>query len=249
MKLNFVIDKNYLIKHTLTCAEHNLFSSDKNKKDVLDFNRYALKQSSKCYDFLVGTFSPSAINEKNLKSFIKSINDELPKFLNEVKCSKEFKKIYSQTEKYLKFCEEQWNKNYEKTIKIVEKLIGFKLNKTFTVYITHPSQRNGSYWGNNKISWGVNEKWKNYTVIYLWHEILHSYFDDSNSDHVIIELITDEELRNKLNKTKYPPFEGHKALTKLKKEFLPYWKKYLKSKDKNIKKFRKEAKKLLLYRT
>ena len=84
------------------------------------------------------------------------------------------------------------------------------------------------------------KKWKNYSTIYLWHEILHSYFGDSDIEHAIIELIVDEELRSRLNNAKYPPFEGHKNLSELKKKILPHWRKYLKSEAKDIKKFQKE---------
>ena len=158
MKLNFVIDKNYLIKHTLTYAENNCFSSDKNKKDILSFSKYVFKQSPKYYDFLVGVVSPSDIGEKGLKSFTENINDELPKFLDKIKRSKEFKTIYSQTKTYLQLPKKQWEENLETTSEIIKELTEFELDKIFTVYITHPSQRNGSYWGDNTISWGVDEK-------------------------------------------------------------------------------------------
>jgi hypothetical protein len=100
MKLNFIIDKNYLIKHTLYCVENNRFSSDKNKKDILSFSNYVFKKSPKYYDFLVGVISPNDISEKNLKLFIKEIDNDLPKFLYKIKQSKEFKKIFNQLKKF-----------------------------------------------------------------------------------------------------------------------------------------------------
>jgi hypothetical protein len=241
MKLNFIIDKNYLIKHTLYCVENNRFSSDKNKKDILSFSNYVFKKSPKYYDFLVGVISPNDISEKNLKLFIKEIDNDLPKFLYKIKQSKEFKKIFNQTEKYLQLSKKQWERNLKKTGQIIEDLTKLKLDKNFTVYITHPSQRNGSNWGNNIVSWGVDEKWKNYATVYLWHEILHSYFDKSDVSHAIIELIADEELRKRLNNSNYPPFEGHKNLNELKNNILPYWKKYLKLEIKDITKFQKRS--------
>ncbi len=238
MKLNFVVDKNYLVAHTLSCMKQSGFSSQKYKKDIVAFQNYAWNKSQKVYDLLVGRFSffPDDLNTKNLKSLAKELN-QLSKFLDQLSRSKEFKKIYSQTEKYLEFCEKQWNKNCKETNRIVEELTGLNLNKTFTVYLTHPSQRNGVYLGKNKIAWGHSEKWKNYTTVYLWHEILHSYFDLSDLSHAIIELITDEEMRSRLNNSKYPPFVGHEYLSKLKKKLLPPWKQYLKSDKKDIKKF------------
>lgn len=242
MKLKFKIDKNYLIKHTLLYAERGIFSSDKYKEDILKFSNYVLKEYPKYYDFLVGLISPEDIEEENIDLFTKELNKELHSTLNKIKRSKEFEKIYDQTEKYLLTLKKQWEKNLDRTEKHIKDITGFNLNKKFTVYITHSNQRNGSYWGNNKISWGVKEKWENYTTIYLWHEILHSYFSDSDMDHAIIELITDEELRSCLNNVKYPPFEGHKNLAELKKKILPYWKKYLRSDIRDINKLQKELK-------
>ena len=49
------------------------------------------------------------------------------------------------------------------------------------------------------ILWGHKEEYENYTTIYLWHEILHTYFDKTDISHAIIQLITDCELQNRLN--------------------------------------------------
>jgi len=84
---------------------------------------------------------------------------------------------------------------------------------------------------------GHHEDWPNYATVYLWHEILHSYIGYSEKEHAVIELITDEELRIRLNGSKYPPFAGHKYLAKIKQKILPRWKKYLKSKKRNIREF------------
>jgi hypothetical protein len=73
----------------------------------------------------------------------------------------------------------------------------------------------------------------------MWHEILHFYWlkpKDENLSHAIIELVTDNELRIRLNGGKYPPFVGHSWLEKIRRKIYPYWKKYLnkKLKAKNI---------------
>ena len=61
-------------------------------------------------------------------------------------------------------------------------------------------------------------------------------------EHAVIELITDEELRTRLNGGKYPPFVGHGYLQKVKEKLLPKWRKYLKSEKQNIREFiRKSA--------
>lgn len=245
MKLNFVIDKNYLIANSLFWAEGDNFSSQKYRKDIQNFKNYAEKKNKEYYDFLVGKleFFPDNLTTKNIKSFAGEISSRFPCYLKELSRSKKFDKIFSQTEKYLKFCEKQWEKNYEKTSKIIKELTGFNLNKNFKVYITHPSQRNGRYLGNNQITWGNYEKWPNYTTVYLWHEILHSYFLNSDLVESIIELIADNEIRCRLNGGKYPPFAGSKKHISLRNNLLPYWKKYLKSERKDIKKFHRDLSK------
>lgn len=245
MKLNFVIDKNYLIANTLFGAESDSFSSQKYRKDIENFKNYAKKKNEKYYDFLVGKleFFPNNLTTKNIKSFSKEISSKLPLYLEELSCSRDFNKIFSQTKKYLEFCEKQWEKNYEKTSKIIKELTGLNLNKKFSVFITHPSQRNGRYLDDNQITWGNHEKWPNYSTVYLWHEILHSYFLNSDLVESIIELIADNEIRCRLNGGKYPPFAGSKKYISLRNNLLPYWKKYLKSERKDIKKFHRDMSK------
>ena len=127
MKLNFVIDKNYLIVHTLSCVGKGDFSSQRYRKDIVSFKNYGYGKSKKYYNFLTNRlkFFPNELTEKNIHLFTEGLFD----FLRKLGGSKEFKKIYSQTERYLKFCEKQWNKNRENTEQIIKELTGFRLNK------------------------------------------------------------------------------------------------------------------------
>ncbi len=86
----------------------------------------------------------------------------------------------------------------------------------------------------NVIGWGHHEEWPNYTTVYLWHEILHSYLGYSELEHTLIQLVTDNELRVQLNGGSYPPFVGHENLNPLTEKLFPYWKKYLQKDNKNI---------------
>ena len=233
IKLNFRVDDDYLIVHTLASMGKDRFSSRKHQKNILVFQNYAWKKHKPCYNLLVGRFSAIEIAKGGLQKTLK----RLPDFLKELKASKRYKKIYRQTEEYLKFCERQWNDNYFVSSEAIEELTGLRLNKKFDVYITHPSLRNGSYRGSNTIEWGHNEDWPNYATVYLWHEILHSYIGWSDKEHAIIELIADEKLRTMLNGGKYPPFVGHKHLKNIKQKVLLKWKKYLKSNKHNIRDF------------
>lgn len=236
IKLNFRIDDDYLIAYTLSSMGKDRFSSVKHKKDIIAFQNYAWGKSKSCCKLIIGRFSAKeAIKSESWKT-----KRQLQSFLKELKNNDQYKTVRQQTEEYLKFCENQWDKNYALASETINDLTGLRLNKKFNVYITHPSLRNGSYRGNNVIEWGHNEDWQNYATIYLWHEILHSYIGWSDKEHAVIELMTDEELRTRLNNGKYPPFAGHKNLAKIKHKLLPRWKKYLNSKNKDIRKFIKE---------
>jgi len=99
---------------------------------------------------------------------------------------------------------------------------------------------------NQTIVWGHPEEWPNYSTVYLCHEIMHilTNLDPSDITHAVIELMTDNELRIRLNnKGKYFQYPGHKHLRKLEKNILPEWKKYLKKPEKNIFNFIKDLKK------
>ena len=243
LKLIFKIDKDYLIYHTLLRSiDPSCFSSEKYKRDIIAFRNYAWEKDKVLYDLLMGRiwFGPKDFQERRYLEFFKRLK-YIKNYLNLLKKSKYFKKIYNQTKNYLNFCKTKWQKNYLKTTEIMTELTGIdfkKENKKFFVYVTHPSLRSGISWPDSVITWGHNEDWPNYTVVYLWHEILHSYFERSDLDHALIELLTDNELRIRLNKGKYPPFEGFKFLEKLKFKILPYWRKYLKLKNKNIFEFK-----------
>jgi len=126
-------------------------------------------------------------------------------------------------------------------------MTGLELGGRYTVYLTHPSLRNGNYIGRKKITWGHNEDWPNFSTVYLWHEVLHSKLHDNGADeigHSIIELATDEELRNRLNGGSYPPWEGHLELAETKEKMFPYWREYLLSSKRRILEFAREMKRL-----
>ena len=233
IKLNFRIDDDYLIVHTLSSIGKDDFSSRKHIKDIVAFQNYAWKKSESCYNLLIGRYSVKEIVAGELRQTIK----HLLGFLTDLKKSAPYRKIRKETEKYAEFCRQQWSKNYPFTSTVIKTLTGFNLNKKFDVYITYPSLRNGNNRGDGIIGFGHYEDFRNYATVYLWHEILHSYLRYSDIEHAIIELITDEELRKRLNGGTYPPFVGHKKLAPIKKKLMPRWKQYLKTGHGNIKKF------------
>jgi len=223
IKLNFKINEDYLVFHVVSSG----FFSDKHKKDIAAFRNFAWGKSNVLYNFLRGAYDPSL----GVAEFSKKILE----FVSSLRKSKEFKLILDQTKDYLSFCEKQWMQNYVIGHKTIKDLTGFKLDETFDVYITHPSLANGAFLAPSTIRWGHSEDWPNYTTVYLWHEVLHSYFQPSTEiNHALIELITDNELRIRLNGGEYPPLVGHETLSELREKILPYWRDYLKRNKKDI---------------
>lgn len=232
-KVNFVIDENYVIYNIFTRDFHNQ-SSKEDRAAVISFQNLAWEKSPKCYNILRGKWEPAYLTNES----IASLSKEMEVFFSSIKESKEYIKILDQTKERLEFCNKQWEKNLPLTLKTMEELSGFEFSNVYTIYIIHPAFTGGRYLGNRKILWGGLEEWNNYTTGYAWHEILHNYFGRSDLDHALIQLMTDEELRVRLNGGSYPPYVGHNDLYPLMDKILPYWKEYLASKDKNILKFR-----------
>ena len=165
--------------------------------------------------------------------------------------SKEFSRLYEETKEYLNFLEREWSGKQKIIITTAEEILGEKLpNIKIDVLVTHPNLYNGTILPeSNTICWGHRENWKNYSMVYLMHETLHLILDKkigrSHLAHAIIELVSDNELRVRLNgKGKYFKEQGesvgHLFLYKLERAALPFWKKYLKNSNKNIVKFYNE---------
>jgi len=245
MTINFRINQDYLIAHTLiSCKEHD-FSSEEHKKDIVAFQDHAWELSKDLYNLIPErTDAETILRIGDFEKYTKMVG-QLDDYVNKLKQSKEFKVILEQTEKYRQFCEREWGSNYGRISKIIQELTQFNLDKQVAVFITHPSQRNGRSIGLDKIAWGHTEDWPNYTVVYLWHEILHKYMDNTDLNHALIELITDYELRRQLGGPDYPPFTtGHERLQKTEEILLPHWKRYLSSKNKNFTNFQEKVEKL-----
>ncbi len=229
--INFKINKKYLINFLL--GNTNNFSCEKYQKDIIKFQNLARERSSTIYKFLTGWALPSDINKRNLDY----VSEKLKKYYYDLENKQIFQKLYNQTKKYKKFCKLQREENFKKSYNIIKNLSWFSPKGKYFVYITHPGIKNWQYLWKNQIQWWNKELFENYTTIYLWHEIMHSYFGNSNIEHSIIQFICDEELRIRLNWWKYPPFVGHLELYELMEQMLPYWKKYLRTKNKNIYEF------------
>lgn len=254
MKIEFIVDKNQLLFYTMERYRTRKllpFSEWEN----LENNIREKYQNNPAYYFLVPTHTTWAIEElwrktffdKNnfKKNFIISIK-EADKIKKEIEKSKEFKKLYKETREYLNIIKKRWQEKEKEIFDFIKEISGIYIpNKKIKVFINHPKSNIGlSFSEKNAIFWGHPEDWENYSVVYICHELMHilTKYKEKNKDimHALIELMTDNELRIKLNGSgkyfKENGFEiGHYELRKLFKKILPYWEKYLKEKThKNI---------------
>lgn len=180
------------------------------------------------------------IDTKNndVSAALGKIGRKINAIYREIFVSTEFKKIFSETNLYLKKVENQWRKNYPAVSEYLDRTLGIKIPPTeISVLVLHPRLYSGKAIPDKKtILWGHSEDWKNYSTVYLAHEILHIILEkkylDYDLNHALIELATDNELRIRLNK-KGRYFEanghpvGHKHLRMMAKKILPFWKSYL----------------------
>jgi len=247
----FVINKANLIKN----APNNNLSISKTSQDLRQ--KLFLKYKNIPYFYFI--YLPSLkhlewaaetiyVNKNNklIQNSIKILPNEIQKIFKSIFKSAEFKRILKQTLNYKKFVEEEWNQNKSFVFQYLEDIIGKNLpNLSVTVNVIHPSLMVGqAIPEKNLIIWGHFDDWPNYTTVYLTHELLHILFNyyhikKNNISHALIELITDNELRIRLNKRgkyfKEDKYDiGHPYLRKLEKDILPQWFKYLKTQKKNL---------------
>lgn len=260
MKLQFKIDSKYLIHHASDRYYSNPTHFDAfllwtplvnriNKKYqnlpayyFLNFsNNIHLDWASK--DLIIDAASggePFTIAFRKMATSIEAIYTDIYQ-------SKEFKKLRKETEAHLIAVSNQWEKNKKFTLAFVQEISGISLpDKTITVLITHPKMHLGrAVVEHNTILWGHTEDWINYSTIYLCHELMHILTKEKQRNekvmHALIELMTDNELRIRLNSggeyfTENTQPIGHKNLNELEKKILPIWQEYLagKLKAKNI---------------
>lgn len=229
MKLHFEVNPYYLIVHSIERAYDN--------KPFPQWVRLVKKLKSKPY-FLFGDKRKIFARIKNTQD-LKIIFKKTESIFSKILQTKEFRRLLKETESYRDWVEKEWNKNKNTVLSTLKDITGLDFpNKKITVIITHPKLFNGSNIPEeNVIFWGHREDWKNYTIVYLCHELLHimvhKKYKNNTLMHALIELATDNELRIRLNgKGKY--FKegnykvGHPTLRKIERKILPIWKKYLK---------------------
>jgi len=228
LELKFILDEDYLISYAIyACSNDRLIN--RFHRDLNAFKRTVCDQLTPddwdaLDDLCVRFYNKSPLTD----------NLHLVELLSRIKQLSEYQTIRKQTQEYLELCKKRWEESFPACLSLMENLTGITFDATFTVYITHPGICNGSSMSPQMIFWGNKEWWPHYTVVYLWHEIFHDYFDLSGTSHAIIQLLTDNELRQHLSGEPYPPFEGHPGLIPQMKAYEPDWNEYLKKKEKNI---------------
>lgn len=188
------------------------------------------------------------ISKKMIKNFNKFPKDWLPysmklkKLAGIITTTKIFQKLKKQTKKYMKTLESKWNTKKNLINKIVYEVIRTPINDIFTVFVSHPNTHVGhniSYFpfSKNTLVWGHDgTKFPNYALVYLIHEIFHSFWvniglENNPITHIVQEFVADNELRVALDKRKKEKFNkahivGHTFHKKIAKELYPYWKQY-----------------------
>ncbi len=250
MKFEFKINKYYLVGYAMT-SKHEPFS-DWEKLEEKIWNKYKFEPA---YYFLNFRYINWAIeklqtnfSDENIKDIFLKQAALLEKIYKEIFKTKEFKRLYSETEKHLDFVKNQWQKNEKEVLKILQEISGLPIPKhKITVYITHPKSRNAKTIDKDTIVCGHAQNWKNYLTVYLCHELFHimtwpGHFQPNFDILHAIMVLVDDELKIRLNKKgKYLDLKKEELndrtikLINRAKKIMPYWKKYLDGKSgKNI---------------
>lgn len=168
---------------------------------------------------------------------------QIPDISREGMVSKEFPELLENSEEYKTWLEQEWQNNKLKIEAELSSILRIEPpSQVFTVFVVGNLVHQGTYLGNSKIIWGHKEEWKNYSLVYLVHEYLHELLPDTFINHAVIQLISDNELRIRLNKGgRYFTCEGesvgHEYLRPIEEKILPEWKSYLKHENQTIHSF------------
>ena len=225
LRLEFHIDEDFLICHTVSKVTNRPFTGS-----VMNFRKETMNQFPEEIKILSGVYelTPSFFVKERLR---------FEKMLKAAKAFSSYPQLLAEAKTHLEQTRSEWSSNYERTFSFMTSLTKKKMSKTIKVLITHPEVFQGRYLDGNVIAWGRKSDWKNYSTVYFWHEILHSYLKYNKKTHALIELMTDDALKGVLNGGTFPPFsdDGHENLKPMKQWIYDhYWKAYLAAKSKNM---------------
>ena len=92
MHVNFEINEDYLIAHTLYSTSGDRFSSDRNKENIVAFQNKAWDISQRGYNFVVGRFFPEGIIDTPLEEIVEVVR-ESQDLVRELRKTDEYQKI------------------------------------------------------------------------------------------------------------------------------------------------------------
>lgn len=108
--------------------------------------------------------------------------------------------ILEKNKKHFKKVRQDWKRNFVQTRSFMERTARIDFNeKPVPVFITYPVNAGFFTKSRRYITWGSGDWWDNYSTVYLWHELLHSYVDGLDVSHAVIQIITDSEMKLFLN--------------------------------------------------
>lgn len=257
MKLKFKINKFSLIRSVFSLNNYYIkrgkpspFSSWRNLENKL----YKKFSNEPAYYIFINPIHldwsldeiTQQIEENKFQKTFSNIAKNTQKIYKEINKSKEFEKLLKETKKYKNFVENQWKKNEKFVFDYIKNTLGLKIpNYTITVYIFHQNLFRGkTNFSTKSILWGHPEDWKNYSTIYIFHELLHMLIPQNIQIkhnpmiHALIEIIADNDFKMRINKKikKNDKYKiGHPNLKNLRKSLIDKWEIYLKKREKNKK--------------
>lgn len=227
VKLDFAIDENYLLVHSLLHGNSVL-----ELKAQTTLSSYGVKLRR-----LLNS-SPQVVLDRHFETLPR----ELQMLLLKLKPTEEFQQIFQGVQRYKDEVEREWLSEHDRSLAMMQEITGLnfegdELTVYFTIYGT------GRYLGDGRIGWPCDS----HQVAHgLWHEIMHSKLPSSlrkgmqgGVSHAVIELATDNELSARLYNRSYPPTDGHFSLYALREVLLPHWLEYLNSPKRDILEFDK----------
>ena len=230
MKVEFKVNEDYLLKTILSRRYYGEPNQDIERL-------FAMSEDVE----LFGRIDSILIADSNLGLLVKKTD----KMIAPHKQTDEFRRIFDSTQTHLEEVKSEWDSNFDRTLEWMQQMTGLQFNGNYIVFITHPSVPNGRYLGNRMIGWTDKREFPNYSTVYIWHEIMHDKknLGKGETEHSVIELLTDNELRWFLNDDEDKPLIGHDCLSKLRRDiFSDFWQNYLKLHKKDIKRFVEKVK-------
>ncbi len=250
--LSFRIDQDYLVYSSMTAPSKRILDVA-TREQLANFQNRAWQLDKSSFNYLKETDLHQKILQNISIDDGTAISKRSAQFLKQMKDDPSFQPLLADTEKALAKVRSEWLENYPKSNKIMKENTGLPFNQNIDVVITHPAIAQGTSRYGNILFTDQSirpESFANQNTVYLWHETLHHHLPPKYAGkkeidvaHTAIELLTDNELRVRLNKrdAAYPPMIGHEYLATGRELLLPSWKNYLSKEKKDIISYINEA--------